>query len=143
RTVRMQFNGTMQRAESQSTNPATQLLGPSRDNRISNDIIWRPGRQLALSVRSGWVSGAELSGFTQRYHVEWFPFGDGTVSLGGSYDEDIDPTLNRRATRAVFNPRWLMNRWVTVDLNYTSVKSQFDSSSNYQRTLFATLTLSR
>ena len=142
-TVRMQINGAMQRVNAQSTDAAVQLLGPSRDNRISTDVIWRPGRQLQLSVRTGWVSGAELTGFTHRYHIDWFPFGDGTVSLGGSFDEDIDPTLNRRATRTVFNPRWLMNRFITFDLNYTSVKSTYQTIANYQKTVFATVTLSR
>ena len=142
-TVRLQLNGAMQRVTADSSDPAVQLLGPSRDNRLSGDVIWRPGRQLQLTVRTGWVSGAELSGFTHRYHVEWFPFGDGTVSLGGSFDEDIDPTLNRRATRTVFNPRWLMNRFITFDLNYTSVKSSYQTIATYQKTLFATVTLSR
>ena len=142
-TVRMQLNGTMQRARSESTDPAVQLLGPARDNRVSADVIWRPGRPLVVSVRTGWVSGLELSGITHRYHVEWFPFGGGTVSLATSYDQDIDPALNRKARRMVFNPRWLMNRHVALDLNYTSVKTTFDTFSNDQRALFATLTLSR
>jgi hypothetical protein len=141
--VRMLLNGSMQRARSDSSDPAVQLLGATRDNRVSSDVIWRPGRELVLGIRAGWVSGPDLSGFTERYHVEWYPFGQGTVSLGGSYDQDIDPTLNRRATRMIFNPRWVMNRFATFDLNYTSVKSTSQSASNFQRTLFATLTLSR
>ena len=141
--LRMLLAGSLQRTESQSADPAVQLLGAERDNRISSDFIWRAGRELLLSVRAGWVSGAALSGFTQRYHVEWFPFANGAVSLGGSYDEDIDPMLNRRATRAVFNPRWIVNRSATIDLNYTSVSSTFDTTSNQQRSLYATLTLTR
>jgi hypothetical protein len=140
-TLRMLLSGTLQRNDTQSNDPATQFLGPTRDNRVSAEFIWRPGRPLTLGARFGHVSGESLSGFTQRYHVEWYPFGDGTVSLGGSYDQDIDPVVDRRAKRMVINPRWMMNRFVIFDLNYTSVSSTVAAFENRQHSLFATLTL--
>jgi hypothetical protein len=96
-----------------------------------------------LSTRYGWLSSEALSGFTQRYHVEWRPFGDGTVALAGAFDDDIDPVMNRRARRMIFNPRWLMNRWTILDINYTSVSTTLPNGSLRQRTLFATLTLTK
>jgi hypothetical protein len=141
--LRLLLQGTMQQTRSESSDPAVQLLGAARDNRLSGDFVWRPGRQLSLSTRFGWVSGQALTAFTQRYHVDWYPFADGTVSLGGSYDEDIDPQLNRRARRAIVTPRWMMNRFATLDINYTMVGTQADSGSNRQRSVFATLTLTR
>lgn len=143
RSLRFTLLGSLQSTDTDSLDPAVQLLGPSRDQRVSGELLWRPGRQLTLSTRMGWVSGGALSGFTQRLHVEWYPFGDGTLSLGGSYDEDIDPMLDRRASRLVFNPRWIMNRWATFDIQYTSVSSRFGSLTDKQQTLFATLTVTR
>lgn len=142
-TLRMLLNATMQRNDTRSSDPASQLLGPSRDNRASSEFIWRPGLPLVVSARFGHVSGAAVTGFTQRYHVDWHPFADGTVSLGGSYDHDIDPTSNRRATRMVVNPRWTMNRFVMFDINYTAVSTSYTAFVNRQHTLFATLTLTR
>lgn len=140
-TLRLLLNGTLQRNVTESSDPATQLLGPVRDNRLSAEFIWRPGRPLTLGARYGHVAGPSLSGFTQRYHVEWYPFADGTVSLGGAYDQDIDPVINRRATRMVLNPRWVMNRYAIFDINYTAVSSTVSSFQNRQHQLFATLTL--
>jgi len=140
-SLRMLLNGTLQRTSTDSTDPAVQLLGAQRDDRVSSELIWRSGRQLTLGARYGWAAGQLVSGFTQRYHVDWYPFGDGTLSLGGAFDQDIDPTVNRRARRLIFNPRWLMNRWVMLDLNYTSVSTSFATTSLRQRTLYATVTL--
>jgi len=142
-SVRMLLNGSMQRTSTESNDPAVQLLGAERDDRISSEFIWRSGRQLTLSARYGWAAGQAISGFTQRYHVDWYPFGDGTLLLGGAYDQDIDPTVNRRARRVIFNPRWLMNRWVIFDLNYTSISTSFATTSLRQRTLYATVTLTK
>ncbi len=143
RSLRFTLMGSLQRTETDSIDPAVQLLGPTRDQRISGELLWRPGRPLTLSTRVGWVSGGALSGFTQRFHVEWYPFADGSVSLGGSYDEDIDPMLDRRASRLVFNPRWIMNHWATFDIQYTSVSSSYGPITDEQKMLFATLTVTR
>jgi len=142
-TLRVLLTGSYQRNQTDSTDPATQLLGPSRDQRFYADFIWRPGPQLSLSSRFGYLSSDALSGFTQRYHVEWRPFGDGTVALAAAFDEDIDPVLDRRARRMIVNPRWLMNRWTILDVNYTSVSTAFTSGSLRQRMFFATLTLTK
>jgi hypothetical protein len=60
-----------------------------------------------------------------------------------SYDEDIDPTVGRTATRAVFNPHWQINRFATFDINYTDVATDFRMDHQQQRALFATFTLTR
>ena len=142
-TLRMILIGTLQRTKTDSTDPAVALLGPIRDERVSTDLMWRPGRQLTLQTVLGWAAGQTLSGFTQRYHVEWYPFGDGTVSLGGSYDQDIDPAANRKASRVMFTPRWAMNRHVAFDLNLTRVRTTSDTVTNQQKLLFATVTVTR
>src|SRR5581483_3705974 len=129
-TLRMLISGTYQKTNSQSSDPSVQLLGAPKDERITDEVIWRPSRELSVGVRVGWVSGQQLSGFSERLHVDWFPFADGTVSLGGSYDDDIDPTLNRRARRLTFSPRWVMNRHAAIDVNYTAVSSAIDASAD-------------
>ena len=141
--LRMLLTATSQRNRTESSDRATQLLGPERDNRITSQFTWRAGRQLALTAMFGWLSGGAISGFTHRYHADWFPFGDGTLSIGGSLDEDIDPVQNRRARRVIFNPRWMMNRYAYLDFNYTSVNNSFAGSNNQQRSIYATLTLTK
>ncbi len=141
--LRVLLTGSYQRNASDSTDAATQLLGPARDERLYADFIWRPGPQLTLSSRFGYLSSDALSGFTQRYHVDWKPFGDGTLLLAGAFDEDIDPVSDRRARRTIINPRWLMNRYVIFDVNYTSVSTTFTNGSLRQRTFLATLTLTK
>lgn len=142
-TLRMLLTASMQKNRTDSSDPALQLLGAARDNRYFADFIWRPGPQLTTSTRFGWLSSDALSGFTQRYHVEWRPFSDGTLALAAAFDEDIDPVTDRRARRTIINPRWLVNRWATVDVNYTAVSTVFTNGSLRQRTLFATLTLTK
>lgn len=141
--LRMLLNGTMQQTRSDSTDPVVQLLGPQRDDRLTDEFIWRAGRALQVGARFGWVSGVAVSAFTKRYHVDWFPFSDGAVSVTTSYDDDIDPMLNRRAKRLLFNPRWVMNRFAVFDINYTSVSSTTGTITNQQRSVFATLTLTK
>lgn len=141
--LRMLLTSTAQRNRTESNDPAAQLLGPERDNRITSQFTWRPGRQLALTAMFGWLSGGAISGFTHRYHADWYPFGDGTVSIGGSLDEDIDPVQNRRARRVIFNPRWMMNRYAYLDFNYASVNNSFAGNNNQQRSIYATFTLTK
>ena len=143
RTTRLQLTGTLQRATSDSTDPASLLLGAVRDDRAYAELIWQPGRPLLVSTRIGYVSSEVLSGFTQRVRLEWYPFGGGTVSLAATYDEDIDPLVDRRARRMVFSPRWAMNRFVTFDVNYTAVSSTFRDRTDEQKSLFATVTVTR
>ena len=143
RRMRLLLTASMNRATSDSTDPVVQLLGPQRDNRIDADFIWRSGHELTVDLRGGYFSGELISGFTHGFRVDWYPFADGTLSLGGSYDQDIDPVRDRISTRTIFNPRWLINRWATFDVNYTQVTTKARLSTAQQRSLFATLTLYR
>jgi hypothetical protein len=131
----------LQQVDEARDDPSTALLGAAHDNRISGELTWRPGEQLTLGLRLGWNEGAATSGLTQKYHVEWYPFGDGTISIGGTYDEDIDPVFDRTSKRAVFNPRWIINRVASIDLNYTRVTYRSQSRDQEQKTVFAMLTL--
>lgn len=143
RSLRLAILASTQQTDSVLTDPAVPLLGPQRDDRYSGELTWRPGRPLTLRSRIGWYSGAAISGFTQQYRAEWYPFEDGTLSIGGTYDQDIDPLLGRRASRLILNPRWTMNRYATFDIQYTAVSNAYGLISSRQRTLFATLTLTR
>jgi hypothetical protein len=141
RTLRLMFSGASQRSDTEGTGPVLGLP-PARDDRWTSELYWRPGRPLTLSARYGWVSGEEISGFTQRYHIEWYPFAEGTVSIGGTYDQDIDPYSNRKSSRAMFTPRWRMNKHTMLDLNYTNVSTTGDQEFETE-TLYFTLTLTR
>ena len=142
-TMRMTVNGTLQRMRSDVTDEAVQLLGAARDNRVSAELTWRPGSRLVFGGRIGWMSSEVFSGMTERVHFDWYPLGDGAVSIGGSFDEDIDPVLNRRARRAVFNPRWTMNRFTRVEVSYSAFQSQTANSESQQKILVANVILSR
>ncbi|HEX2835260.1 MAG TPA: hypothetical protein VHW00_19760 [Thermoanaerobaculia bacterium] len=142
-TLRLLLLASLQNVSSNELDPAVQLLGARHDNRASAEFVWQPGRPLTLGARVGWVSGAELSGFTHRLRLEWYPFAAGTLMLGGSFDQDIDPVLDRRSTRATLTPRWLINSWAALDLNYTMVTLTAGDATRRQRSLYATLTLTR
>jgi hypothetical protein len=125
RTVRLQISGS---SEEMDGDLAVDLPGipRGRDSRWFGDIYWRPGQPFALSSRFGWVSTEELSGITQRYRVEWYPFSGGALVFGATYDQDIDPNTNRRSSRLMVTPRWTLNRHAYLDMNYTSVRSSGD-----------------
>jgi len=143
RSLRLELIANSQRTTSESQDAAFQVLGPERDVRYATEVTWRPGRPLVLRARIGHVSATALSGYTQQYHAEWYPFADGAISLGGTYDRDIDPLAGRRASRLIFNPKWLMNRHVALDVNYTAVSNNDSNLNDRQRTVFATLTVTK
>jgi hypothetical protein len=143
RTTRLTLNANVQRARGGSADPSTLLLGVPQDDRYSAEFTWQPGRPLLISTRLGWSQNRERRGLTQRYRAEWFPFADGSISLAGSYDEDIDPLTDRRARRLVLNPRWVMSRFLILDLSYTAVDSEIDFRTDEQKTFYATLTVTK
>jgi hypothetical protein len=125
RSLRLQLSGSTEEIEGDL---AVGLPGIpiGTESRWYGDVHWRPGQPFALSTRVGWVSTRELSGFAQRYRVEWYPFSGGTVSFGAMYDQDVDPNTNRRSSRLMLTPRWAMNRHAYLDMNYTSIRSSGD-----------------
>jgi len=140
---RLLLTAAMQRNNSPSSTELVPLLGPTRDDRVTAEIAYRPGRPLTVNVRIGRVIGQTVSAFTEQVHVDWYPFADGAVSIGGTFDEDIDPYSNRRSARTMFTPRWRMNRFVVFDVNYTAVNSRTDRGASRQKNIFATLTVTR
>lgn len=143
RTTRLVVLANVQRARREAGDSAVLLLGVPQDDRYSAEMTWQPGRPLLLSARLGWSSDGERQGLTQRYRAEWYPFADGSISLAGSYDEDIDPISDRRSRRLVLTPRWTISRYLILDLSYTAVESEFDLRSDQQKTFYATLTVTK
>ncbi len=140
RTLRLMIDGGISRTTYSGTGDVVQGLPPARDDRASAEFYWRGGQPLALGVRIGHVSTDQLSTTTQRYRVEWYPFGGGTVSIGMTYDEDVDPYANRTSKRMMVAPRWVMNRHAILDFNYTFI----DTSGLFAtrtRSFYTTLTL--
>ncbi|HET7747115.1 MAG TPA: hypothetical protein VFM29_07425, partial [Vicinamibacteria bacterium] len=113
---------------------------PTRDDRVSLDLYYRSSSQLMVGGRFGYAASDAVSGFVQRYHVDWYPFPGGSVRLGALYDEDVDSIADRRARRFSFTPTWTVNRRVVLNLNYTTLDVTGDPSPA-TRSLFATLTL--
>lgn len=123
------------------------LLPASHDTRYWSELYFRPGPQLALTARFGYASSDLYSGPTQGYRIEWYPFGSGSVSIGTIYEEDIDSISNRRFRRVQLLPRWVLNKNMTLDLNYTVMSSYLGSAdgsaalSLTSRNFWATFTL--
>ncbi|HET7453839.1 MAG TPA: discoidin domain-containing protein [Thermoanaerobaculia bacterium] len=98
------------------------LLGQrlsNTDERYTGDFYYRPGPELGVDVRIGWVRSGNLTGLVQNYRLDWRPFPYGSLNVGGRYEEDVEPFTNRRFRRAIFDPSWRLNPHMTIDLNYT------------------------
>ncbi|MGZ7039444.1 MAG: hypothetical protein ACXVJO_14820, partial [Thermoanaerobaculia bacterium] len=94
-------------------------------------------------ARYGWLSSEDRSAITQQYFVDWNPLEGGAIVIGGSHEEDFDPYTNRRASRTTIRPRWFINDFMTLDINYFLFKSAFGNTTLRQRTLYAALNLTR
>lgn len=138
RALRLTMTGSLQSVDSDGSDYAS-LLGSQRDHRVTGELSWRPGEPLMLNARVGWVSGSASSGLTNRLRAEWYPFAGGSLLLGGSWDQDIDPMSDRRVTRLVINPRWLINRWASLQLDYSSIATEIYNTSSDQKSLLLTL----
>lgn len=128
-TLKLTLQATIQR--SRFAQPADLEPQPdARDERTAAELFFRPSQQLALTARFGYARGERVSGATQRYRVEWFPFPGGSLSLGGTYDQDVEPASQRRSKRVMLTPRWTVNRHAVLDLNYALLEvTGFPSTS--------------
>lgn len=143
RSTRVLLTANVQRSSGAEDDPASLLLGAARDDRYAAEFTWQPGRPLLLSTRLGWNASPGEGGLTQRYRAEWNPFADGTVSLALSFDDETDPLTDRRSRRLVLSPRWTMSRYLSMNLHYTAVETEIDDQSDQQKTLYATLTVTK
>ena len=95
------------------------LILSGTDERYTGDLYYRPGPELGVDVRIGWVHSGNESGLIQNYRLDWRPFPYGALNLGGRYEEDVEPFTNRRSRRLILDPSWRLNNRMTIDLNYT------------------------
>lgn len=142
-TVRLLLSVTSQRTSLPAVIDTPAFLGRARDDRASAEVTWSPSSLLLARARYGWVGGLDRSAVTQQYHVDWNPFPGGAIVIGGSHEEDFDPYTNRRASRTTFRPRWIINRFATLDVHYLSFRTSFGDFTSVQRTVYAALNLTR
>jgi hypothetical protein len=128
-------------------------LIPARTVEYGNyygEIYYRPGPQLYVAARFGYVVGRFVSTSTRRFRVEWYPFAGGTIGIGTLYDDDVDTDGGfRRFRRLQILPQWAINPNVTLNLNYNLLNlggsgpdgRPLPSSSSRQ--FFVTLTVTR
>jgi len=95
------------------------LLLSGTDERYTGDLYYRPGPELGVDVRIGWVHSGNESGVIQNYRLDWRPFPYGSLNLGGRYEEDVEPFTNRRSRRVILDPSWRLNNHMILDLSYT------------------------
>ena len=110
------------------------------------ELYYRPSSKLLLSGRFGWVTGTQLSGATQTYRFEWYPFAGGTIGLGTIYDDNIQTNgFDHRFRRIQLLPHWQINPHAMLDLNYSylTMRSSTPGQSvgTTTRQFYATLTL--
>ena len=120
--------------------PADQGVPPARDERYEAELFYRPSRQLGLAARVGYVSSDQASGVVQYYRIEWFPFPGGTLSLGGTYDQDVDAYAGVTSRRLILSPRWTLNPHAILDLTYTRLV-QTGTTSARTNTFLAAMTV--
>jgi hypothetical protein len=121
---------------------------PSRSERIYGGGDYRPSDRLAFSARVGRTVSDSTSLSLQHYRFEWNPFAGGAVTLGTTFDEDVDQNdLRRRFRRVQLNPRWMLNRHSSLELNYSYYRAWSETPIGPTRTistrsLYLTLVLS-
>jgi hypothetical protein len=97
-------------------------LLPARTINFANyygEVFYRPGSQLLLSARLGYVVSSLLSTSTRRFQVQWYPFAGGTFGIGTQYEDDVDTDGGfRRFRRLQIMPQWTLNPNVTLNLSY-------------------------
>lgn len=133
------YESTRTRGELVATSD-TVGIPPARNGRYEAELFYRPGQQLGLAARVGWVSSVQVSGLTQYYHAEWFPFAEGALSLGTTYDQDVDAYANVKSRRLMLTPRWTLNRHAVLDVNYTRLW-QSGLATTKTTSFFVTLTM--
>jgi hypothetical protein len=121
-------------------------LPPARDVRYYGEVYYRPGKQLLLSARFGYAGGSFVSGLTQSYRAEWYPFAGGTVGIGTVFDENISSNGRyRRFRRIQILPHWAINRHATLDVNYNDLSLRDEgllgTSTTESRSKLVTLNL--
>jgi len=129
RTLQLMVSGNYQRPRATGPLGALNALRDS-DLRWYVDLFWRPGDELGLGARFGSASDGEETTPLQNYRVEWRPFPGGALTLTALYDENIDPSFDRRSRRLLFSPSWRLNPSLTLRLDYLYQQSRgpgFDS----------------
>jgi hypothetical protein len=104
----------------------------TRDARGWTEFFYRPGQEIDVTARVGYVNGTTQSGPTQRYKVNWYPFPDGAVQLNGTYEYDRDDSSGNLLERWTALARWNVNRYTTLELNYTNVETSYTYFSRLQ-----------
>lgn len=140
RALKVTLQASLQRTRYDAGSDDAALPPGSRDERYNAEVFFRPSQQLALSSRFGWARGDAVSGLTQRYHLEWYPLPGGALSIGGQYDEDIDPYSQRTSRRVLVDPRWTINRHAVLNLSYSLLEVSGTPSSR-TKIFYTNLTL--
>ncbi len=146
RSLRLNLSANLQRTRFEGAGAAALGVLESRDERYYGELYYRPSGRLLLSGRLGYVGGTLVSGTTETYRVEWYPFAGGTIGIGTIYDDDFETNgFSRRFRRIQILPHWQINPHAILDVNYnwltltSTLPGQNTRTSTKQ--FYATLTL--
>jgi hypothetical protein len=105
------------------------------------ELRYRSGEALMVAARVGYTESRAGSGVNQNYTAEWNPLPGGAIQLALNAEQTIDPLLGRRFQRVTLWPRWVINWYAVLDLNYNLTVEKAVTGSRRQEQLMLTLTL--
>ena len=146
RSLRLNLSANLLKTRYEGEGAAALGTLESNNERYYGELYYRPSSRLLLSGRLGYVGGTLVSGTTETYRVEWYPFAGGTIGIGTIYDDDIETNgFSHRFRRIQILPHWQINPHAILDVNYnwltltSTVPGQTTKTSTRQ--FYATLTL--
>ncbi len=118
----------------------TQLLQIIQYERYQAEVTYTPTNQLNLQARLGYLRGSGGEGLLQSYRGRWDPFRGAAVQLGFDVDQEVDPLTGARFSRIAVFPRWNVNRYAVLQLNYTVTRGS-GVGPNRQDLLYLTFSI--
>ncbi len=106
------------------------VVSPDED-RWNLELYWRAGSPLGVGARVGRAETEDFSADLRSLRIEWSPFRGGALRLATFYDEEADTAARRTFRRLSLAPGWTINRYASLNLNYTIF--EFDGDDD-QRT---------
>jgi hypothetical protein len=105
------------------------------------ELRFRSGEALMLTARLGYTDSPAGRGLNQNYRAEWSPLPGGAIQLAMNVEQTVDPLAGRQFQRVTLWPRWVINWYAVLDLNYNMTVEKLVTGSRRQEQLQLMLTL--
>lgn len=118
---------------------AGQAPGFASDRRISGEFWYHPSPQFMVNLRGGYAATQLYSGPTGYVRLQWYPAPGSDITLGAVYEQDVDESIGQRSRRVTVSPRWIINRWATLTLNWQHLTYSNQYLASRTTSFYATL----